>query len=64
MKALNTILLLVIIVLTIYAPLELSRLIIWNDYYRLGAHFIFELCFIWIFYTVGMAVVYKLINRR
>jgi len=55
--------LVLIILLTIYAPIELSRLIIWNDYYHIGSGFIFELCFIWIFYITGMAIVYKLIKE-
>ena len=59
----KTAFLILIILLTIYAPIELSRLIIWNDYYRFGAHFIFELCFIWIGYVAGMTIVYKLIRR-
>jgi len=50
-----------IIVLTIYAPAELTRLIIdWGSKYGWGAELIFELPFIWVLYIGAMIVIYKM----
>jgi len=45
--------------LTLYAPLELSRLI-WN--YGLADGRAFELCFIWVLYLVAIIVLTKVVR--
>jgi len=57
--------LLLICLLTIYAPLELTRVIIVDleatvRYWNIPAwQFILEICFIWSFYIAGMVIVYR-----
>ena len=50
--------------LTLYAPLELTRIILgdlelWG---RPAWHFVAEIAFIWIMYLIGMFLVYKRIK--
>ncbi len=52
---------LLICLLTVYAPIELTRLII---IYGLQGEFIFEVCFIWVSYIIGMGLVYNLVKER
>ena len=60
--------LLLILLLTLYAPLELTRLImgskeIWSIQWGIPVwQFMLEIALIWIFYLVGMLVVYKRIK--
>ena len=47
-------LILLFCVLTVYAPTELTRVIIeWG----LFGKFVFEVCFVWVFYALGIFVV-------
>ncbi|KKM65810.1 hypothetical protein LCGC14_1487560 [marine sediment metagenome] len=51
---------LIIILLTIYAPIELTRMIVWQYHYtypELAGQFVFEVFFIWVFYLLGMYLV-------
>lgn len=45
-----------VILLTIYAPIELSRMIF---AYGLEAQLIVELYFFWAFYLMGMFIIYR-----
>lgn len=56
----NKLWLALIIMLTLYAPLELSRLI---TSHKLTAEFIFELVFLWTFYIGGMLLVWRRTRR-
>ena len=52
---------LLICFLTIYAPIELSRVIVrWG----LAAEFIFELAFIWLFYSLALFIILVIIRKR
>ncbi len=48
--------------LTLYAPSELTRVIVVN----MGLHgkFIFEVCLIWVFYIIAMVIVYKFVKEK
>ncbi len=47
-------LLLILLVSTLYAPVELTRVIInWG----LSSRFLFEIVFIWLFYVIGITYV-------
>ena len=61
MAQLNSLLLLVI-ALTIYAPVELTRAII--IVCGLAPEFIFEICFIWVFYISGLSLVAYILRRK
>ncbi|UCH42334.1 MAG: hypothetical protein JSW16_05805 [Dehalococcoidales bacterium] len=47
-------------ILTIYAPVELTRMII---AYGLSSKFIFELCFIWSTYTTAISLISAVLVR-
>jgi len=52
---------LLICFLTIYAPIELSRVIVsWG----LAAEFIFELTFLWLFYGLALFIISVIIRKR
>jgi len=54
-------LILLICFLTIYAPIELSRVIVnWG----LAAEFIFELAFMWLFYGLALFIISVIVQRR
>jgi len=66
-KRMRIVLLLLVILLTMYAPIELTRCIILNELI-LRLHpkvsvetFVFEIAFLWNFYLTGMMIVWKLI---
>lgn len=59
MSGLKVVLIILFCSLTFYAPMELSRLILW---YELDFKFIFELCYIWITYLIALAIIAKLIK--
>ncbi|KKN16954.1 hypothetical protein LCGC14_0970710 [marine sediment metagenome] len=47
-------LLLILLICTLYAPVELTRVIInWG----LSGKFLFEIVFMWLFYTIGVTFV-------
>ena len=47
-------------ILTIYAPLELTRVIV---AYGLSGKFIFELCFIWLTYAIAISLISAVLIR-
>jgi len=51
--------LLLVVLLTVYAPIELTRLII---IYGIDRALLFELTFMWFFYISGMTLARLLIN--
>jgi len=57
----NGLLVLLILLLTIYAPIELTRVIVsWG----LAPEFIFELVFMWLFYGIAISIVFLIAQRR
>ncbi len=53
---------LLICVLTLYAPIELTRVILVyleSQSAPIGRHFMLEIAFIWVAYLIGMFLVYK-----
>ena len=58
--------LLLIILLTAYAPLELTRVIIksFDIYPQDVGEFVAELSIFWTLYCVGIGLVYRLIRKR
>jgi len=57
----RSLLILLICFLTIYAPIELSRVIVnWG----LAAEFIFELAFMWLFYGLALFIISVIVQRR
>jgi len=53
-------LVLLVCFMTIYAPIELSRVIVrWG----LASEFIFELIFIWLFYVLAILIVSVMVQR-
>ena len=54
-------LVLLIFLLTMYAPIELSRVIVrWG----LAAEFILELAFMWLFYGLAIFIILLIVRRR
>lgn len=60
--AVPKLLFLLVIILTIYAPAELTRAII--VYTSLGPQYIFEIAFIWVLYVAAMILAGGLIWKR
>ncbi len=60
-KIAKSLLLLLICSLTIYAPIELTRIII---AYGLSGEFIFEVCFVWSFYAIAIFLISAVLARR
>ena len=58
----KSLILLLVIALTIYAPIELTRAII--IVCGLAPEFIFEICFMWVFYISGLSLVGYILRRR
>ncbi len=52
----------IVILLTLYGPLELTRVII--DWGGLSGKFIFEICFMWLLYTVAMVIIFKATGQK
>ena len=53
-------LVLLVCFMTIYAPIELSRVIVrWG----LASEFVFELIFIWLFYVLAILIVLVMVQR-
>ena len=52
----------IICLLTVYAPLELSRVIIVG--WGLSAEFVFELAFIWSFYILAIYLILVIVRGR
>ena len=50
-----------IALLVLYAPAELTRIIIVEEQ---GAQYVFEIAFIWTFYAAAVTIVYKLLKGR
>ena len=57
----NILLILLICLLTLYAPIELTRMIInWN----VSGRFLFEIVFMWLFYAIGILITSVVVARR
>ncbi len=53
---------LLVVGLTIYAPIELTRVIVLSwEYYGLLPGLWFEIAFIWVGYVVGMSLAWRLV---
>jgi len=60
-NAMKGLLVLLIFFLTMYAPMELSRVIVsWG----LATEFIFELAFMWLFYGLAVFIISLIVQRR
>lgn len=53
---------LLISLLTLYGPVELTRVIL--DWGGFSSEFIFEICFMWLFYAIAMIIASTLIARQ
>ena len=60
-KIAKSLVLLLICSLTIYAPVELTRVII---AYGLSGKLIFEVCFVWSFYAIAILLISAVLARR
>ncbi len=63
----NKLWVLLIFLLTVYAPLELTRVIIaglkWSNYWGIPMwQFMLEIALFWILYLVGMVLIYRRFN--
>ena len=57
----KSLLILLICLLTVYAPMELTRVIVeWG----LSGWLVFEVCFIWLFYTTGIFLVSIIVGQE
>jgi len=57
----NGLLILLVCLLTLYAPIELTRVIInWS----LSGRFLFEIGFMWLFYTIGIIIISVIVARK
>ena len=69
-RVVQYLLLVLVCVLTVYAPLELTRVIVLSELIlRLHPEievwqFILEIALIWVLYFTGMAIVWKSLKRR
>lgn len=57
----NGLLVLLVLLLTIYAPIELTRVIL--NLEGFSGKFIFEVGFMWLFYSLGIFTVIKMRRR-
>ncbi len=55
-------LILLVCCLTLYAPIELTRVIL--DWEGFSGKFIFEVCFVWFFYALAILVVSLVVFRN
>ena len=54
-------LILLVCLLTLYAPIELTRVIInWS----VSGRFLFEIAFMWLFYAIGIIITSVVVARR
>ncbi len=53
---------LLISLLTLYGPVELTRVIL--DWRGFSGEFMFEICFMWLFYAIAMIIASTLIARQ
>ena len=60
-EPIKSLLLLLICLLTLYGPVELTRVIIaWG----LSGKFIFEVCFMWLAYVIAISVISAIVARQ